>query len=338
MDKLMFPDPKPDDPLPNGGGFNKMMIEDDLPEMYPGSQSPLMQHATGVDVNDYESSVQHVMPMNVHDDIGFTSFGASGKIPPRGSEFGSINPHQYIMDTVYKPMGLEDAAKKRLENNPYFRPEGGDWPTHAELMVFNSDSAGHGTGGFARRPTSPDQTNAMAIAGYHPNGPFVTRHEARHVITKPEVYYEPANIDISNAIAEDGIRRMTKAKQALSDGDMPVADRMASDADMISRQQMDKLPEMITHLGDAHDLFVRTHGRMVETEADARQAMQEWAARPDHDQSVESLAKREVLMDAFSGKANDAMSRILRHMYAVPVAAGVAGSQQQQSPLQGLNQ
>jgi ornithine--oxo-acid transaminase len=64
---------------------------------------------------------------------------------------GAVAMTQHIMDTVYKPMGLEDAARKRLENNPYFRPEGGDWPTHAELMVFNSDSAGHGTGGFARR-------------------------------------------------------------------------------------------------------------------------------------------------------------------------------------------
>jgi hypothetical protein len=335
IDDLMFTalerDKPIDDGLPKGKGLYKAFTEDDLPHMYGNSSAPLMEHASGVEVDKSSSSVQPIMQMQTNEDLNFTGRWRNDKEVPRYSEYGIINPHQYIMDTVYKPRGLEDAAKKRLENNPYFRPEGGEYPTNAELMVYNSDYAGApGRGGFARHPRDPSEGGgAIGVGGYQPAAQGILRHEARHVITKPDVYDQPANIDVTNALADDIVRRKKNVDQAFGT-DAGVEDDISS-VEMLTRQKLDSVHELVAHLGDAHDAFVTKHGRMVETEADARQAIEEWAAQPDDAAKVEPLAKRQVLLNAFNGNANDALSRILRHMYAVPIAIG-AGSQSQDKP------
>lgn len=315
-----------------GKGFNKAMTEDDLPDLYPNSSAPLMQHATGVDVDSDTSSVTSFYPINHKDDLAPTEFSKYNV--PKGSEYGFINPHQYIMDTVYKPLGLEDAAKKRLENNPYFRPTGDEFPPTSELMVYNSDDAGDpGRAGFAISPRKPEETSAIGMGGYADNPQRVLRHEARHVITQPEVFSLP-NVsgvtDAVNAAAPPALDM--QALFGMNDESYFRAMEEWNDkqinADMLQRQQIDSVRELVTHLGDAHDNFARTHGRMVETEADARQAIEEWAARPGHDTRVEPKAKREVLLNAFNGGANDVISRILRNMYLAPL--GMAASSQGQ--------
>jgi hypothetical protein len=324
----------------DGMGFNKLMLMDDLDRTYPETTQPLVMHATGVNPDSPDASIMSMGEVKTTDDLLATPWQAESENIPHGSQYAMINPYQYLMDTVYKPAGLEGAAKKRLENNPYFRAPGTETPDWVDLLIYNSDDAGRaGRGGYARRYASEVIPGYVGVGGYADNGPLVTRHESRHLITKPEVFQQPANADVSNALAESlsqrqavGVRR--DAPQSAKDA----ATSNAVEHDMLSRQNLDSVHEMIAHLGDAHDHWVRTQGRMVETPEDARAAMEAWANKAPRSVSVDHHAKRQTLMNAFNNGANDAMSRILRHMYAVPVAAGVAGSQQQQSPLQGISE
>lgn len=334
----------------DGMGFNKLMLMDDLDRTYPETTQPLVMHATGVNPDNQDASIMSMGELKNKDDLDFTAWKGKEQEVPHGSQHAMINPHQYLMDTVYKPAGLESEAAKRLQNNPYFRAPGTETPDWAELLVYNSDDAGReGRGGYARTFKGDGTPAYMGVGGYADNGPLVTRHESRHLITKPEVFQQPANVDVSNAIAqgqwdrrESPLNRdqwfsMTK-EQRKEHADSQ--SKGIEESRVLSRQNLDSIHEMVAHLGDAHDHWVRTQGRMVETPEDARAAMEAWANKAPHNFSVDRHVKRQVLMDAFNNGANDAMSRILRHMYAVPVAAGVAGSQQQQqqSPLRGLNQ
>lgn len=336
--------------LANGGGYNKMImgVGDDLPSMYPETSSPLTMHATGVNPDSEDASVFVTGVANKKQDLEMTPWESRESEVPAGSEMGMINPHKYLMDTVYKPMGLEAEAAKRLKMNPYFRPPAEDESDWAELLIHNSDDAGRaGRGGYA---TGPARRGDVAFRNPRPNmgvGAFnddptlVSRHEARHLITNPYVFNEPADPSVSDAIARAQaarpVRKVDKGEPPEIQGQVL---SNAEDSDLLRRQNLESLHEMVAHLGDAHDYWVRTQGRMVDNQADAKAALEAWAARPYEDVRVDSKVKREVLLDAFNNGGNDVISRILRHMYAVPVAAGVAGSQQQQqqSPLRGLNQ
>lgn len=320
-----------------GVGLNKALIEDDLAEMYPGARYPLIQHATGVDVDDPKASIVPMGTLATEEDLGFSQW--EGKDISRGSELAAISPHRYIADTAYKPYGMDKAAVKRLQRNPFFTR--GKQGNFADLLIHNEDYAGvPGRGGQAFPPIWFGNPGAMEVAAYASDGPRITRHEARHLITKPYVYAQlPANVDVSNAIAR-AVQELGARSDTAGVNPEDAADAVAV-RELLLRQNLDSMHELITHLGDAHDKWVRTHGRFVDTDADARSAIEEWAGVAPHSVRVEPKAKRDVILDAFHNGANDVMSRILRHMYVVPVAAGAAGASDQrqgQSPLRGLTQ
>lgn len=320
-----------------GVGLNKALIEDDLAEMYPGARYPLIQHATGVNVDDPKASIVPMGTLATEEDLEFSPW--EGKDISRGSELAQIEPHQYIADTAYKPYGMDKAARKRLQKNPFLTR--GKQGNLADLLIHNEDYAAvPGRGGQALPSFLYGNPGAMEVAAYASDGPRITRHEARHLITKPYVYEQlPANIDVSNAIAR-AVRELGARSDAAGLNSEDAADA-AANRTLLLRQNLDSMHELIAHLGDAHDQWVRKHGRFVDTDADARAAIEEWAGTAPYSVRVEPKAKRDVILDAFHNGANDVMSRILRHMYAVPVAAGAAGAsgqRQEQSPLRGLTQ
>lgn len=324
--------------LKPGGGYHKMMTEDDLPDMYPGSSAPLMQHATGVDVDKKGASVMPTITANTQEDLRFTPW--EGKDVQHGSQLGMIQPYQYISDTVYKPLGLEDAAAKRLKNNPYFSaPNEDDAFNWANLLIHNSDYADDGVAGYAilNNPNG----KGMSVGGYAPKAAGTARHEARHLITRPEIYAQPLNQHVSDAVQRSIDSRPLRAVKR---GEPQSAvDEVRSNAAInahLQQQQLDTPDEMLTHLGDANDWWVRTQRALIDTDEDARKAIEGWASQPASKEDIENVYKRKVILDAYRSGAAPAMNHMLRHMYAVPfaVGAGAAASQQQQqqSPLQGL--
>ena len=224
--------------------------------------------------------------------------------PPPGTEVGLVSPYELIRRVSY-PDDLGYRAARRTDDSPLQRRYE---PSMVPLYTRPGDMIGSRM--FGRRLSAEDRdtgeiASVLDLAAGAPDALRTLVHEARHATQQPGLSDQRALRSISsyNAPGLDG--------RSLTDH---------------SRRYLAQPTELFAHLSEVGDDFVKQQGRLLQSDYDARMAM-EMLEAGEAMPRLHPLAKQLYVESYKNSKpARQHINNVLTRYFAVPGAVGSAAA------------
>ena len=234
------------------------------------------------------------------------------QLPGPGTGVAILQP-EAVIKAQYGALG--DEAMERLRNSPYQVDRRGAGP-YVPVFLQSGDGVGKAQAQYVH-PSYPIQSHIIPEVGVVQAGvdsPHLLRnlvHELRHAMSNDDVLYARPS------------RSLTNAKVPSLGGHV----RMASDKGRKYQSYLSAPREQLTFLGEAGDDFARVHGRLVQNEEDAAEALRMMAEDGMH--SMPAPTNR-FFLEAFQGSpsARKQITDVLTKVFAVPGAVAAASQDQ----------
>lgn len=233
-------------------------------------------------------------------------------MPEAGTEIFSVNPHELLGELAY-PGDLAREARKRLVGSPYQTPLQGrlDWLYLRPGTTTVPNTPGRATVRMPRDPSEGSATAVYDVAGGRDDAIRTLLHELRHGTNTREMFLKRASPSVSGAYRSSFSTESPRGPMLSQE----------------FQRYLARPTEILSYVAEAGDDFVGANKRLVESPADADQAMEMWVEN--------SQAMADPMVKGFYSRAYDSSPTVkkviqdmLRRYYAVPVAAGAASAVQ----------